>query len=92
MTPPQTTASSAKIQTSGETQISPIKTRVSSKKPHLTEQKPKRTVENAKLPNKNLDEQRTMVAPAHNHTETAETSKNSRCGWEQVLHGPTVGA
>ncbi len=33
-----------------------------------------------------------MVAPAHNHTETAETSKNSRCGWEQVLHGPTVGA
>jgi len=40
----------------------------------------------------NLDEQRTMVAPAHNLTETAETSKNSRCGWEQVLHGPTVGA
>ena len=28
-----------------------------------------------------------MVAPAHNHTETAEASKNSRCGWEQVLHG-----
>jgi len=51
-TPPQATASSTKIQTSGETQISPIKTRVSSEKPHLTEQELKRTVENAKLPNK----------------------------------------
>ena len=55
-----------------------IKTRTNGGKRETTEQ--------------NLDEQRTMVAPAHNHTETAETSKNSRCGWEQVLHGPTVGA
>jgi len=51
-TPPQTTVSSTKTQTTGETQISPIKTRVSSEKPHLTEQELKRTVENAKLPNK----------------------------------------
>jgi len=26
-----------------------------------------------------------MVAPAHNHTRTAKTSRNSRCGWE--THG-----
>ena len=38
------------------------------------------------------DKQRTVVAPAHNHAETSKTSKNLHCGWEQVLHGPTVGA
>jgi len=51
-TPPKTNVSSTKIQTSNRTQISPIKNRASNEKPHLTEQKPKRTVENAKLPNK----------------------------------------
>ena len=34
----------------------------------------------------NLNEQRTTTQ------KTTKTSKNSRCGWEQVLHGPTVGA
>jgi len=55
-TPPKTNASSTKIQTSNRTQISPIKTRVSNKKPHLTEQKLKRTVENgctSTQPNRN---------------------------------------
>ena len=55
-TPPKTNASSTKIQTRNRTQISPIKTRVSSKKPHLTEQKLKRTVEDgctSTQPNRN---------------------------------------
>ena len=46
-----------------------------------------RNFENAE---QNSNERQRMVAPTHNHTETAEISKNSRCGWEQVLHGPTV--
>ena len=51
-TPPETTPSSTKNQTSQRTQISPNKSRVSSRKLHLTEQEPKRTVESAKSPNK----------------------------------------
>jgi len=43
---PQTTASSTK------TSDPPVKTRVSSEKPFLTEQELKRTVENTNLPNK----------------------------------------
>jgi len=51
-TPPETTASLTESKTSQRTQISPNKSRASSRKLHLTEQKPKRTVENAKSPNK----------------------------------------
>ena len=55
-----------------EVRSSPNKSRVRSRKLHLTEQKSKRKVENAKSPNKSSNEQRTMVAPAHNHAENYE--------------------
>ena len=32
-----------------------------------------------------------MVAPAHNHTRNAETSRNSRCGWETRFTRPHGG-
>jgi len=91
-TPPETTASPTANQTSEGTQIPPNRSHVNSRKLHFTEQKSKRTVENAKTPNKSQANSKLWF---HQHTTTqkiAKTSKNSRCGWEQVLHGPTVGA
>jgi len=49
-------------------------------------------VENFKLPIKSSNELWKMVAPAHNHTEIAETSRTHAVDGEHVLHGPTVGA
>jgi len=48
------------------------------RKLEFTEQKLERTVENGC----------TSTQPHRNY----RNSKNSRCGWGQVLHGPTVGA
>ena len=74
-----------------ELKSSPNKSRVRSRKLHLTEQKSKRTVENAKSPNESQTNSEQWL---HQHTttqKTTKTSKNSRCGWEQVLHGPHGG-
>jgi len=91
-TPPETTASPTDNQTSKGTQTPPNKSRENSRKLHFTEQKSKRTVENGKTPNKSQANSKLRL---HQHTTTqkiTKTSKNSRCGWEQVLHDPTVGA
>jgi len=91
-TPPETTASPTDNETSQRTQTSPDKSRANSRKLHFTEKQSKRTVENAKSPNKS---QMNREQRLHQHTttqKTTKTTKNSRCGWEQVLHGLTVGA
>ena len=67
--------------------------------------KPKRTVENSKSPNKprtnggklEFTEQKLERTVENGCTSTQphrsyRNLKNSRCGWGQVLHGPTVGA
>ena len=54
--------------------------------------KAKQTVQNTNSPN---ETQRNCKRQLHQHTtaqKTSKTSTNSRCGWEHVLHGPTVGA
>ena len=81
-----------KNQTNRRARTPPNKSRVNSRKPHFTEQNLKRTVENVRNTEQKLDEQRTTVAPAHNHIESYENLQDSRCGWERVLHDPTVGA
>jgi len=56
----------------------PIKTQTNGRKLEIVEQKLERTVKNGC----------TSTQPRRNY----RNSKNSRCGWGQVLHGPTVGA
>jgi len=54
--------------------------------------KPKRTAENLNSPNQKLERTVengcTSTQPHRNY----RNFKNSRCGWGQALHGPTVGA
>jgi len=50
--------------------------------------KPKRTVENFNSPNRNSNERWKMVAPAHNHTETAETSRNHAVDRDRFYTAP----
>jgi len=61
-----------------ENSNSPNKARTNGAKLEITEQKLERTVENGC----------TSTQPHRNYRNV----KNSRCGWGQVLHGPSVGA
>ena len=72
-TPPETTASPTDNQTSKRTQTPPNESRVNSRKPYFTEQKSKRTVENAKSQNKSQANSERWL---HQHTTTQKTTKN----------------
>ena len=83
----------------------PIENRTNSKKLRETDRKLERTVENFKLPiqtqtngGKLQFTERKLERTVKNGCTSTQPHrdcrnfKNSRCGWEQVLHGHTVGA
>jgi len=83
----------------------PIENRANSKKLQETDRKLERTVENFRLSIKTQTNGRKLEFTEQKLERTVENGctstqphgnyrnfKNSRCGWGQVLHGPTVGA
>jgi len=83
----------------------PIENRANSKKLQEIDQKLEQTVENFKLSIKTQTNSARLKFTKQKLERTVENGctntqphrnyrnfKNSRCGWEQVLHDPTVGA
>jgi len=95
----------SETRTNGETSNRPIESRANSKELQESDRKLERTVENWKLPIKTHTNGRKLEFTEQKLEQTMENGctstqphrkyinlKNSRCGWGQVLHGPTVGA
>jgi len=94
-TPKNYTSSNKNSNKRGKTSIHRSKAQTSDGKHQTTDQNFQRTVKNADTPNGNSNKRwktPIMVAPAHNHTKTAETSRTHAVDGKHVLHGPTVGA
>ena len=95
----------SETRTNGKTSNQPIENRANSKKLQETDRKLEGTVENFKLPIKTQTNGGKLEFTKQKLERTVENGctstqphrnyrnlKNSRCGWGQVLHGPTVGA
>jgi len=95
----------SETRTNGKTSNQPIENRANSKKLQETDRKLEQTVENFKVSIKtqtnggklDFTEQKLERTVENGCTSTQphrnyRNFKNSRCGWEQVLHGTTVGA